>query len=86
MTNVAHLLSYLPIILSLYVKIKAPHMKWLGFLLIFLCCYNFEQGQFSLKLIFMFLMGVFLVCGKSLMDHLFFIERQKVRSQYRMKR
>ena len=58
-------------------------MKWLGFLLIFLSCYNFEQGEYSGKLILVFLMGLLMVCGKPLIEHLFFIEREKVRSQYR---
>jgi hypothetical protein len=61
-------------------------MKILGFLLIFLSCYNFEQGEYSAKLVLMFLLGLLMVCGKPLFDHLFFIEREKVRSQYRGKR
>ena len=58
-------------------------MKWLGFLLIFLSCYYFEQGEYSAKLIFMFLLGLLMVCGKPLIEHLFFIEREKVRTQCR---
>jgi hypothetical protein len=58
-------------------------MKWLGFLLIFLSCYNFEQGEYSAKLIFMFLLGLLMVCGRPLIDHLFFLEREKVRAQCR---
>jgi hypothetical protein len=61
-------------------------MKILGFLLIFLSCYNFEQGEYSAKLVLMFFLGLLMVCGKPLFDHLFFIEREKVRSQYRSKR
>ena len=61
-------------------------MKWLGFLLIFLSCYNFEQGQYSAKLVGLFLLGLLMVCGKPLFDHLFFVEREKVRAQYRSKR
>ena len=58
-------------------------MKWLGFLLIFLSCYNFEQGEYSAKLIFMFLLGLLMVCGKPFIEHLFFIEREKVRAHCR---
>jgi hypothetical protein len=58
-------------------------MKWLGFLLIFVSCYNFEQGDLSAKSLFMFFLGLLLACGKPLMEHLFFVEREKVRSQYR---
>jgi len=58
-------------------------MKWLGFLLIFLSCYNFEQGQYSAKLILMFFLGLLLLCGKPLFDHFFFAQREKVRAQYR---
>jgi predicted membrane channel-forming protein YqfA (hemolysin III family) len=61
-------------------------MKWLGFLLIFLSCYNFEQGEYSAKLIFMFLLGLLMVCGISLIEHLFFVEREKVREQFRRRR
>jgi hypothetical protein len=61
-------------------------MKWPGFLLIFLSCYNFEQGEYSGKLILLFLLGLLMVCGKPLIEHLFFIEREKVRSQYRNRR
>jgi len=83
---VAHLLSYWLIIVALYDTGKAHNMKWLGFLLIFLSCYNFEQGAFSAKLILIFLLGLLMVCGKPLFEHLFFVERQKVRAQYRSKR
>jgi hypothetical protein len=31
----------------------------------------------------LFLLGLLMVCGKPLMEHLFFVEREKVRSQYR---
>jgi hypothetical protein len=61
-------------------------MKWLGFLLIFLSCYNFEQGEYSAKLIFMFLLGLMMVCGRPLIEHLFFVEREKVRAQFRGRR
>ena len=58
-------------------------MKWLGFILIFISSYNFEQGQYSVKLLSFFFLGLLLVFGKPLIDHLFFVEREKVRSQYR---
>ena len=58
-------------------------MKLLGFFLIFLTCYNFEQGYFSLKDIAIFLLGLLLVFGKPVFEHLFFIQREKVRAQYR---
>jgi hypothetical protein len=62
---------------------EALRMKWLGFILIFVSCYSFEQGQYSAKLVLMFLLGLLMVCGKPLIEHLFFVEREKVRSQYR---
>jgi hypothetical protein len=58
-------------------------MKWLGFILIFVSCYSFEQGQYSAKLVMMFLLGLLMVFSKPLIEHLFFVEREKVRSQYR---
>jgi hypothetical protein len=63
-------------------------MKWLGFILIFVSCYSFEQGQYSAKLVLMFLLGLLMVFSKPLIEHLFFVEREKVRSQcrYRNKR
>jgi hypothetical protein len=61
-------------------------MKWLGFLLIFVSCYNFEQGEYSAKLILIFLLGLLMVCGKPLIEHLFFIEREKERAQCRRRR
>jgi membrane-bound ClpP family serine protease len=61
-------------------------MKLLGFFLIFLTCYHFEQGYFTLKDIAIFLIGLLLVCGKPMFEHLFFIEREKVRAQYRSRR
>jgi hypothetical protein len=61
-------------------------MKLLGFFLIFVTCYNFEQGYFSLKDIAIFLLGLLLVCGKPVFEHLFFIQREKVRAQYRSRR
>jgi len=60
-------------------------MKWLGFILIFVSCYNFEQGQYTAKFIFLSLLGLFMVCSKPLIEQLFFVEREKVRSQYRYK-
>jgi hypothetical protein len=62
---------------------EALRMKWLGFILIFVSYYNFEQGQYSAKLVLMFLLGLLMVCAKPLIEHLFFVEREKVRSQYR---
>ena len=61
-------------------------MKLLGFFLIFVTCYNFEQGYFSLKDIAIFLLGFLLVFGKPVFEHLFFIQREKVRAQYRSRR
>ena len=61
-------------------------MKLLGFLLIFLSCYNFEQGYFTPKLIAIFLFGLFMVCGKPFVEHLFFVKRERVRAQYRGRR
>ena len=58
-------------------------MKWLGFLLIFVSCYSFEQGEYSAKLILIFLLGLLMLFGKPLIEHLFFVQREKVRSQYR---
>jgi hypothetical protein len=61
-------------------------MKWLGFLLIFLSCYNFEQGDLSAKSLFMFFLGLLMVCGRPLIEHLFFVEREKVRAHFRSRR
>jgi len=61
-------------------------IKWLGFLLILLGGYSLEQGEYTFKDIAIFGLGILMVCGKPLFDHLFFIEREKVRAQYRSKR
>ena len=58
-------------------------MKWLGFLLIFLSCYNFEQGSFSLRDILIFLLGIGLVCSKAIFTYFIVIQREKARAQYR---
>ena len=58
-------------------------MKWLGFLLIFLSCYNFEQGYFSLRDILIFLLGLGLVCSKALFTYFIVLQRERARAYYR---
>lgn len=57
-------------------------MKWLGFLLIFLSCYNFEQGSFAIKDIALFLLGIGLVCSKAIFTYFLVMQREKARAQY----
>lgn len=58
-------------------------MKLLGFLLIFISCYSFEQGEYSVKLIFIFLLGVSLVCSKAIFTYFIVMQKEKARAHYR---
>ena len=57
-------------------------MKWLGFLLIFISCYNFEQGYYSAKLICIFLLGIGLVCSKAIFTYFLVMQRERARANY----
>jgi hypothetical protein len=57
-------------------------IKFIGIFLVFLSAMGLERG-FSLSLVIWFLFGIFLICSQAIFGHLFFIEREKVRAQYR---
>lgn len=56
--------------------------KVLGVFLVFLSWLGLSEG-FDLKLAGSLIFGIFLICSEGLFSHLMFIERQKVRSNYR---
>jgi hypothetical protein len=57
-------------------------LKFIGIFLMFLSGLGLSQA-FSLSLAIWFLFGLFLVCSQGIFGHLMFIEREKVRAQYR---
>ena len=57
-------------------------LKFIGIFLMFFSGCGLEQG-FSLSLAIWFLFGLFLVCSQGIFGHLMFVEREKVRAQYR---
>lgn len=57
-------------------------LKFIGIFLMFLSGLGLAQA-FSLSLAIWFLFGLFLVCSQGIFGHLMFIEREKVRAQYR---
>jgi len=44
------------------------------------------SNGFSLSLALWFLFGLFLVCSQGIFGHLLFVEREKVRAQYRSRK
>lgn len=57
-------------------------IKFIGIFIMFLSAMGLERGL-SLSLVIWFLFGLFLVCSQGIFGHLLFIEREKVRAQYR---
>ena len=60
-------------------------IKVLGLFFVLIGAVNLERGL-SLGSLSWFLFGLFLVCSKDIFGHLFFVEREKVRAQYRNKK
>jgi len=60
-------------------------IKFIGILLMFIAWASLSNG-FSLSLVLWFLLGLFLVCSQGIFSHLLYIERQKVRAQYRRRK
>jgi hypothetical protein len=60
-------------------------IKVLGLFFVLIGAVSLERG-FSLSSLGFFLLGLFLVCSKDIFGHLFFVEREKVRAQYRNKK
>ena len=60
-------------------------IRGIGLLLVFLSWYGLSM-EFDLKLLGSMVFGVFLICSEGLFSHLMFIEREKVRSEYRNRR
>jgi len=60
-------------------------IKLIGIFLVFLSAMALERG-FSVSLLIWLFFGLFLICSQGIFDHLLFVEREKVRAQYRRRR
>jgi len=60
-------------------------IKFIGIFLMFIAWVSLANG-FSLSLLLWFLFGLFLVCSQGIFSHLLFVEREKVRAQYRRRK
>lgn len=60
-------------------------IRFIGIFLVFLSLMGLERG-FRLSLLVWLLFGLFLVCSQGIFGHLMFVEREKVRAQYRRRR
>ena len=60
-------------------------IKCIGIFLMFIAWVSLSNG-FSLILVLWFLFGLFLVCSQGIFGHLLFVEREKVRAQYRRRK
>ena len=60
-------------------------IKFIGIFLMFLSAMGLDKG-FSVSLLIWFLFGLFLVCSQGIFGHLMFVEREKVRAQYRSRK
>jgi len=56
--------------------------KCIGIFLMFLSGYSLEQA-FNLNAVIWFLFGLFLVFSQGIFGHLLFVQREKVRAEYR---
>ena len=66
-------------------QVEASMIKFIGIFFMFLSAMALERG-FSLSLALWFLFGLFLVCSQSIFGYILFIQREKVRAQYRRRR
>ena len=60
-------------------------IKFIGIFFMFIAWVSLSNG-FSLSLALWFLFGLFLVCSQGIFGHLLFVEREKVRAQYRRRK
>jgi len=60
-------------------------IKFIGIFFMFIAWASLSNG-FSLSLALWFLFGLFLVCSQGIFGHLLFVERERVRAQYRRRR
>jgi len=60
-------------------------IKFIGIFFMFIACVSSSNG-FSVSLALWFLLGLFLVCSQGIFSHLMFVEREKVRAQYRSRK
>jgi len=60
-------------------------IKFIGIFFMFIAWASLSNG-FNLSLALWFLFGLFLVCSQSIFGHLLFVEREKVRAQYRRRK
>ena len=57
-------------------------IRFIGIFLMFLCFWSLERG-FSFSAVLWFFFGLFLVFSQGIFGHLMFVQREKVRAQYR---
>ncbi|QWD60759.1 hypothetical protein [Polynucleobacter sp. MWH-UH35A] len=57
-------------------------IKFIGIFFMFLSWMGLDRG-FSFSLVLFFLLGFFLVCSQGIFAHMMFVQREKVRAQYR---
>ena len=60
-------------------------IKFIGIFFMFIAWVSLSNS-FSLSLVLWFLFGLFLVCSQGIFGHLMFVEREKVRAQYRRRK
>jgi len=60
-------------------------IRFIGIFLMFTSFLGLSRG-FSISLVLWFLFGLFVVCSQGIFGHLMFVEREKVRAQYRRRR
>jgi len=60
-------------------------IKFLGILIVFLAWYGLSI-EFDLKLVGQMIIGILLICSEGLFTHVLFVEREKIRSEYRGRR
>jgi len=60
-------------------------IKFIGIFFIFISAVVLQYGL-TISLAFWFLFGLFLVCSQGIFGHIMFMQREKVRAQYRRRR
>lgn len=58
-------------------------VKLLGLFLMFISAYSFQEGGLDLGLIQAFFIGLFMFFSDAIIDHISFVQREKVRAKYR---
>lgn len=58
-------------------------VKLLGLFLMFISAYSFQEGGLYLGLIKAFFISLFMFFSDAIIDHISFVQREKVRAKYR---